>query len=126
MSDGRPERPRFRDANAWLYHYQEAKAGEAWPPVTRNELLVAEREGILAIHKEWIPSQRDRQMMELPNQFGTRVEPFGEWSKRRLLATFATDGEFREEVCKLLEIATLANRVDRMAGYLNELKAEKA
>lgn len=100
--NGRP--PQFASAEHWLAHYREATTSgrRPWPPLTRQELLTAEANGILETHPEWIPCRVGLRLLNLPDCFGRTLDPYGERFRERFLSTLNADPMFASAVLNLL------------------------
>jgi len=98
------EQPRFKTPDAWLDHYHLCidNNRRPWPPWSRDELLLAEREGLLEVNPQWIPGKQGLQMLDLPPFFGRRLPPFGERFQERFLATLQSDPDFRSAVTNMI------------------------
>ncbi|MEO2018804.1 MAG: hypothetical protein ABGZ53_31030 [Fuerstiella sp.] len=96
--------PVFHSADHWLAHYHLAmERGElAWPPQTRDELLIAEQHGLFDRHPSWIPCSIGLRLLNLPEIFGRVQRPFGERFKERLLSSLVTDPEFATALHSLI------------------------
>lgn len=94
----------FPDAESWLTnHYRLIALGERpFPPKTRNELLLANNEGLMEIYPEWRPSQSALRMLGLPDNFGLPVEPFNPDWRDRFLVTLQEDDTFRAAIAAII------------------------
>lgn len=82
-------RPMFNSPEEWLEHYEDCvrECRRSWEPATRDELLLAESMGILAIHPEWIPCRVGLRLLDLPHWFGRRQEPLSQLWQERFVQT---------------------------------------
>ena len=98
------EQPRFSGPDEWLQHYYDAAAtGQTpWPPWSRDELLLAEREGLFEIHPQWIPGQQGLQLLGLPEFFGRPLKPYNARFRERLLTTIHSVPEFGQAIKQMI------------------------
>ena len=96
--------PVFSSPEKWLAHYHaETAAGRrAWPPWSRDELLLADREGLIDLHPEWIPGKQGLRMLDLPPFFGRRLPEFGPRFRERFLCTVHAVPEFQSAIRQLI------------------------
>lgn len=82
-------RPDFITPEAWLSNYESCRAEgkTAWEPATRDELLLAESSGLLALHPEWLPCRAGLRMLDLPDWFGRRQRPLSPLWQERFVQT---------------------------------------
>ncbi len=82
-------RPDFLTPAAWLEHYEQCHADghRTWEPATRDELLLAESSGLLALHPEWLPCRTGLRMLDLPDWFGRRQRPLSPLWQERFIQT---------------------------------------
>ncbi|MEZ6129904.1 MAG: hypothetical protein R3C59_14570 [Planctomycetaceae bacterium] len=99
--DGSPEFPTPED---WLAHFdQAARHGHRpWPPVTRDELLLADEFGLLEDFPQWLPGRLGLRLLNLPDHFGRSLEPYSERFRERFLSTLNADPEFASAVLNLI------------------------
>ncbi len=97
--------PRFETAEAWLEHYEHSTRNghRAWPPATREELLLADEYGLFEQHPQWIPCRVGLRLLNLPDCFGRTLDPYGEQFKERFLSTLNADTVFASAVLNLLK-----------------------
>ena len=96
------ERPRFKTPEEWLnsVRYALAEGWGAWPPATRDELLLADAEGLLESRPQWIPCAAVLRLLGLPPHFGRQDPEFPAIWGERLVATFYGD----RDLCRALEV----------------------
>ena len=89
---------------AWLAHFHRAVAAgdRPDPPQSRDELLLADREGLLEIYPQWIPGKQGLRMLNLPPFFGRRLPPYGLRVRERCIETMAADPVLVAAVRKFL------------------------
>ena len=98
----------FPNATAWLQnHVALVRSGERpIPPQTRDEMLLAEREGLLAVYPQWRPTAQGLRLLELPEFFGQEIEPWDEQWRSRFLVTMQEHPAFCASVNHLLKGGT--------------------
>jgi len=66
----------FANAQQWFEYYSQciSRGDRPLPPRSRDELLLAEREGLFRItaNQAWVPGRQGRQMLSLPDNFGRK------------------------------------------------------
>jgi hypothetical protein len=84
------------------FEHATSQGDRAWPPVSRDEFLLAEEHGLLEIHPEWIPCRIGLRLLNLPDSFGRTLEPYNERFKERFLSALHFDPEFAAAVLNLI------------------------
>lgn len=98
------EQPVFLNPDSWLEHYRDSLAAgrTPWPPWSRDELLLAEREGLLEQNPQWLPGQQGLRMLGLPPFFGRGLPAYGDRFRERLLTTIHTVPEFSLAIKRMI------------------------
>ena len=98
-------RPHFKNGEDWHRHYQSAidHGNCPYPPVTREELEIADRHGLFEIYPQWLPGPAGLALLGLAAWFGRRVEPFDELERERHLVTLEADPEYARAMYRLLK-----------------------
>ncbi|MCX7386605.1 MAG: hypothetical protein NTX48_08070 [Planctomycetales bacterium] len=83
----------FLSPEEWFQHYEDCRESghPAWEPATRDELLLAESQGLLACHPEWLPCRRGLRLLGLPHWFGRSQRPLSPLWRERFLQTLLDD-----------------------------------
>lgn len=97
-------RPDFLTPGDWLAHYAQCVADghRAWEPATRDELLLAESHGLLALHPEWLPCRIGLRLLDLPHWFGRRQAPRSPLWRERSVQTLLDDPDMLAAICALI------------------------
>ena len=98
------ERPHFPTAGLWLEDFRAAKAEgrRPWEPATREELILADDEGLLLLNPQWLPGRQGLRLLGLPYSFGQKPRPWAEKAQERFLSTLTEDPEFLAAVRMLI------------------------
>lgn len=85
----RDSRPDFDSPEDWLSHFYECRAEgcQSWHPATRDELLLAERRGLMELHPEWMPCKVGLRLLGLPDWFGRELKPLSLFFQERFVQT---------------------------------------
>jgi hypothetical protein len=83
------ERPMFLSPEEWFAHYESCRADgvKGWEPATRDELMLAETSGLLALHPEWLPCVAGLRLLGLPEWFGKRQKPLSQLWQEKFVQT---------------------------------------
>ena len=101
------QRPIFQSAEHWLEHYEHSVSYglNPFPPLTYDELILADAHGILELkpYRHWIPGVRDLPHLGLSPNFGRDHEPHDEFEKETFLASLKSDPQFASAVFNLIQ-----------------------
>ncbi|HBC61218.1 MAG TPA: hypothetical protein DC058_08360 [Planctomycetaceae bacterium] len=94
----------FDSPEDWYRAYLEAVRNGVYLPRarTRDELVLADEEGILKRHPEWIPGRQGLALLGLPSWFGRPVEPLPEKAREAIVAAMLKDEGFAAAVSCIL------------------------
>jgi len=109
VQDRSNDRTDYKTPEDWIQGYLEAVRSGGYPPParTRGELLLADEEGILRQHPQWIPGRQGLLLLGLPMGFGRPVDLLPEKEREAMVAAMLEDPSFAAVVEVLLRRAAL-------------------
>ena len=91
-----------RLGSGWKISEQQAEGRRPWEPATREELILADDEGLLLLNPQWLPGRQGLRLLGLPYSFGQKPRPWAEKTQERFLSTLTEDPEFLAAVRMLI------------------------